>query len=93
MCNDHPAYYTASLVLPNRACLAERFSAKNGDPPEAKNFGRIDFSLGRWIIKGKKKPKSTTPYAKVPGELVRIFFWFTIQAAAITFLWLPPKLY
>ena len=43
-------------------------------PLRLENFGRIDFSLGRWITRGKKTPKSMTPYAKVPGELVRIFF-------------------
>ena len=43
-------------------------------PLRLENFGRIDFSLGRWITRGKKTPKSMTPYAKVPRELVRIFF-------------------
>ena len=43
-------------------------------PLRLENFGRIDFSLGRWITRGKKTPKSMTPYVKVPGELVRIFF-------------------
>ena len=43
-------------------------------PLRLENFGRINFSLGRWITRGKKTPKSMTPYAKVPGELVRIFF-------------------
>ena len=43
-------------------------------PLRLENFGRIDFSLGRRITRGKKTPKSMTPYVKVPGELVRIFF-------------------
>ena len=40
-------------------------------PLRLENFGRIDFSLGRWITRGKKTPKSMTPYVKVPGELVK----------------------
>ena len=63
----------------NRDTLAEPAWLRDSQPRMAtplrlENFGRIDFSLGRWITRGKKTPKSMTPYAKVPGELVRIFF-------------------
>ena len=60
-------------------------------PLRLENFGRIDFSLGRWITRGKKTPKSMTPYAKVPGELVRIFFHSLLWPQRSLLYGLPPN--
>ena len=60
-------------------------------PLRLENFGRIDFSLGRWITRGKKTPKSMTPYAKVPGELVRIFFHSQLWPQRSLLYGLPPN--
>ena len=37
-------------------------------------YGRINFSLGRWVPMDPKTPKSIKVHARGPGELVRTFF-------------------
>ena len=74
--NDH---LTFGWEIPLLVKVAEPAWLRDSQPRMAtplrlENFGRINFSLGRWITRGKKTPKSMTPYVKVPGELVRIFF-------------------
>ena len=68
-----PSTQTAPTCRPHSVSFLGK-ETDTATPLRLENFGRIDFSLGRWITRGKKTPKSMTPYAKVPGELVRIFF-------------------
>ena len=56
-------------------------------PLSMEKFGRIEFSLGKWITRVMKTPKSILPYVKVPGELVRIFFSVTIVAVGVCLDW------
>ena len=58
---------------------------------ELEKSRRIDFSLGRWPTRGKKTPKSMTPYVKVPGELVRIFFHSLLWPQRSLLYGLPPN--
>ena len=51
---------------------------------------RTKFSLGRWVTRGKKTPKSTRKHAKGSGKLFR-FFLFNIMAAAITVMKVIPS--
>ena len=59
---------------PSRACLAMRFTAKNGDTPGAGKFLENWFFTGKMGHKGQKTPKSVRKHVSWAVGLVRNLF-------------------
>ena len=76
----------------SRACLAERFSAKNGDPPEAGKFWENQFFTGKMDHWGQKNAQVDDTICQGPRRTCQNFFSFTIVAVGVTFLKVILKL-
>ena len=77
----------------SRACLAERFSAKNGDPPEAGKFWENRFFTGKMDHQGQKNAQVDDTICQGPRRTCQNFFSFTIVAVGVTFLMVILKLF
>ena len=73
------------LVDSSRACLAVRFTAKNGDPPGAGKIWENWFYTGKMGPRGPENAQIDTSTCQGPRGTCQNFFSFTIQAAATTF--------
>ena len=59
----------------SRACLAERFSAKNGDPPEAGKFWENRFFTGKMDHWGQKNAQVDDTICQGPRRTCQNFFF------------------
>ena len=69
-----------------RACLAVRFTAKNGDPPGAGKIWENRFYTGKMGPHWPENAQMDISTCQRPRGACQNFFSFTIQAVAVTFL-------
>ena len=79
------SFIKSCLLLPSRACLAVRFTAKNGDPPGAGKIWENRFLTGKMGQQGPKCTQMDEDTCQGFRGAGRNFFSFTIQAVALTF--------
>ena len=74
------------LLNISRACLAVRFTAKNGDPPGAGKIWENRFYTGKMGPHWPENAQMDISTCQRPRGACQNFFSFTIQAVAVTFL-------